>query len=77
MSPVFIFKNIPPILLLSVELQLATEAGTGGRGLYLRASRDARVGFPGRLRNVFHQESSGAKYANCVIFGNSDLALFR
>lgn len=74
----FYFQKYPPaptILLLSVELELDPEAGTAEREPCFWASRDAGLGFPKRWRNLFYQESSGARYSNCVIFGSSDLAL--
>lgn len=77
----FYFQKYPPpaptILLLSVGLQLDPEAGTAEREPCFWVSHDAGVGFPKRWRNLFYQESSGAKYSNCVIFGSSDLALCR
>lgn len=73
----FYFQKYP-ILLLSVELQLDGERlGQQEDGSASEFSCDTRAGFPRRLRNLFYSESFGAKHCDCVIFGNSNLALFR
>lgn len=76
MCLLFLFSKIS-LLLLSVELQLD--------GDWLGQQEDAlplifvwyQGGFSKELRNFFYLESSGAKHSDCVIFGDSDLALFR